>query len=826
MADTGRDRDLVLPPGQFAYVLDETKGIVSVHVGPTKTSLSNTDRPVLLDGQRYNKVDQLERATQQCPIADEGDYIILENPPVTKENADQHPAPGNSTPPKLQFGRKINIPGPITFALWPGQVAKVVTGHRLRSNQYLLGRVYNDSAARENWEKSVIKQQTEGDQTAAAKKEKASILSQAEITMGKLFVVKGTEVSFYIPPTGVEIVPDEDGSLVREAVTLERLEYCILVDEDGNKRYERGPAVVFPRPTESFVKKEDVANNVKSRRFKAYELSPISGIYIKVIADYEEGTAPNAVKHLAGEELFITGNDQAIYFPRPEHAIIKYGDQDIYYAIAIPKGEGRYVLDRLSGKVELVEGPRMFMPDPRTQVIVRRVLTQHQVDLWYPGNTEAKAYNAELESAKGTENFLRQDYAVAATQQRSFAASAPAFADELKRKTKYSPPRTIVIDSKWDGVPAIGVWTGYAVQINNKSGESMVVVGPAVVNLQYDESLEVLVLSTGKPKTTDHPIETVYLRVFGNKVSDIATVETKDMCKISVKLSYRVHFEGEDQKKWFAVDNYVKFMCDHVRSMLSGVVKKYSVEEFYANSVEIIRNAILGSPVQGGERAGLKFAENSMKVYDVEVLDITIGDTTINQLLTNAQHACVAQAIEANEARSRLASVTAKEAVQQQIDQLQADTALNKLKLDAAKAAKVVDNALATLAADLQKEDSALKVAAARESTKNTVAQADLARQKAAEAQAMEVSTARQKLAIEMIEKEAAALVTKFDAVKGEFGNIALALSNNETMKTLAQASAPLTILGGKSVVEIIAKIFEGTGLSGVLTKALANVTK
>ena len=54
--------------------------------------------------------------------------------------------------------------------------------------------------------------------------------------MGKNMIIQGTDVSFYIPPTGIEVVPDRRGQYVRDAV-LERLEYCILLNEDGNKRY-------------------------------------------------------------------------------------------------------------------------------------------------------------------------------------------------------------------------------------------------------------------------------------------------------------------------------------------------------------------------------------------------------------------------------------------------------------------------------------------------------------------------------------------------------------------------------------------------------------
>src|SRR5208282_770175 len=94
---------------------------------------------------------------------------------------------------------------------------------------------------------------------AEATRASRDIPSSDELTMGKLFVIRGTEVSFYIPPTGIEIVPEHvnnEGRYVRQANTLERLEYCLLLDQNGNKRYVRGPAVVFPRPTESFRSEE------------------------------------------------------------------------------------------------------------------------------------------------------------------------------------------------------------------------------------------------------------------------------------------------------------------------------------------------------------------------------------------------------------------------------------------------------------------------------------------------------------------------------------------------------------------------------------------
>jgi hypothetical protein len=84
-----------------------------------------------------------------------------------------------------------------------------------------------------------------------------------------------------------------------------------------------------------------------------------------------------------------------------------------------------------------------------------------------------------------------------------------------------------------------------------------------------------------------------------------------------------VNFEG-DQSKWFTIENYVKHMCDHIRSVLKGKVRKLTIEEFYRNSTDIIRDYVLGpnanpdgSPTK---RSGMAFPENGMRVTDVEVL--------------------------------------------------------------------------------------------------------------------------------------------------------------------------------------------------------------
>ena len=211
----GRERDFVLAPNEFVFIQDQTKGHISVYVGPHKNTLASTDSPIVYDraSRRFVQTD-LQKAVQQFPMADEGFYIVLENP------TEKHPDLGvvNSLT-KLNSGRKVNIPGPQTFPLWPGQVAQVVEGHRLRTNQYLIVRVYNDEEAQKN--QAVIRPaapvappgntgsgQDNPQQQIQSTPQSSSNKSIVELTMGKLLVIKGDEVSFYIPPTGIEAVPD------------------------------------------------------------------------------------------------------------------------------------------------------------------------------------------------------------------------------------------------------------------------------------------------------------------------------------------------------------------------------------------------------------------------------------------------------------------------------------------------------------------------------------------------------------------------------------------------------------------------------------------
>lgn len=819
-------KDLVLSINEYAYVLDRTKGNVLCHVGPTKTSLSQSDELVRFDSKSKRFVPcSYSDAISLFASAPENWYLVLKNP--TSNGRRPTPGTSNNLPEDIQVGRKINIPGPVSFALYPGQMAKAVKGHALRTNQYLLARVYDAQSAIAEGGKVL---DAEGNEI---------IPENRNYVNGQILVIKGTDISFYIPPTGIEVIPlqnqDKNG-YIRDAVTLERLEYCILKDENGNKRYVHGPKVVFPEPTENFV-----TSPKGGYIFRAVELSPISGIYVKVIAEYsdDDGTV-----HPVGEELFITGKEQMIYYPRPEHAIINYDEKILHHAVAIPEGEGIYVMNRLNGKIETIKGPAMYLPDPRTEVVVKRKLSAHECELWFPGNKQALEYNAGL-TEKALEKAIAKSVKAATSNLDSTAAYSVsnsvnninrefqtlAYLETnagISRGTSYTKPRTITIDNKYDGVVSLNIWTGYAVNVVSKNGTRKVVRGPQTILLDYDQTLEELQLSTGNPKTTDRLEKTVYLHYENNKVSDCINIETKDFVQAVVKVSYCVNFDPTYMDDWFSIDNYIKYLCDRERSLIKREAKKYTIEEFYQNYSEIVRNVAIDAarPTKkdkdnSDRHEGRFFRENGMYVKDCEVLSIDV-ETDIAEILEQHQREMVEKSLELSDAEARVKVAEALFEAEKKENELASTKLINKMNLQGEEARRKLD-----IQSEVNRKQEAEKLAA-KQAEKDmqvlidAIHEADLARkQKDAD---MRLVQAQNELGIQQAkQKSYADTVAKImNSISPDLVAALTSQSNAQVMETVANAVGPYAIANGESIADTANKLLRGTSLEGILKDAVA----
>ncbi len=818
-----RQKDLVLAANEFAYIMSKTNGAIKTYTGPIMLTISAQESLVVFNSKtkRFEETTDFEKARQLFTSAPEGWYVVLKNP----SHDGSYPEVAKAVhSPELKIGRKVNIPGPCSFSLYPGQMAKVVQGHRLRSNQYLLARVYDADAAEANRDTATIVN-TSGEEVG-----KASEGSTTPYYAGQLLVIKGTEVSFYMPPTGIEVLASKERNnrgndiYIRDAVTLERLEYAILKDEDGEKRYVHGPAVVFPEPTETFVETPSGGTI-----FRALELSPISGIYVKVIAEYyDKDKEGKSVLHPIGEELFITGNDQMIYYPRPEHAMIQYDGKYMHHAIAIPEGEGRYILNRLTGKITTVKGPKMYLPDPRTEVVVKRKLTAKECALMFPGNTEVMAYNAgvtekamEKAARKGATNTTDViNTAYATSNQEATLAIFEANAN-ISRGVSYTKPRTIVLDTKYDGVVAINVWTGYAINVVSKTGNREVVVGPATRLLNYDETLESMELSTGKPKTTDVLVETAYLRVENNKISDIINVQTKDFVDVQIKVSYCVDFLDDYKDKWFSVENYVKYLCDRERSLLKREAKKHDIEDFYTNAADIVRRVALDKDKDreskdSERRTGRFFSENGMLVHDVEVLSIAV-DRGVAEILGKHQTEMIQKTLELSDATKRMEVVSKLAEYEKQEAQIKYDNEMNSLELKQKLEIEKM-NKRAELDRKTREEDEARKQAEAdMQVILNAIQESQLERTK----KANETKIANEKELAEISKnKQEAYAETVANIMKSISPDLVAALnarSNTAIMQSLGEAVSPYSIAKDESISQTVSTLLRGTPLEETL---------
>ncbi|MFY9223314.1 MAG: hypothetical protein WAQ98_11625 [Blastocatellia bacterium] len=731
-----RERDILVAPNEYAYVQDLTKGDIILYVGPTKISLSNTERLVEYYEGRFVPIRGEEGGVGVKPfiIASSSKYIILENPP---KDTSAKPIKGANYSIELLIGRKVVVSGPAAFPLWPGQMAEVIDGHELREDQYLVVRIYD---------------KVEDDNSP----------------IGTEKVIKGIDVSFYIPKTGLEVVPDEKDDYVRSAVTLLDGEYCILLSPNGKKTYFRGPAVVFPEATEEFVEKDE------ERVFKAHHLRKNMGLHVQVVKDFQsDGKDQIPIgSYTAGQEIFLKDRE-GFFFPSENLEVISE-----VYSIPIAEKEGIYVREIETGRISTEVGPKNYLPDPTKVDIITRQLDKETMRLYglIDRNSQlvpaqSMVSQAEMEEKRGKKSIAVQRFA-------NVIGPKAAEYDTTKAISIYIPP-------------------SFAVLVTAKNKRE-VVKGPQTRILDYDEDLEVLRLSTGKPKTDEYLLTTCFLQKDGNKVSDIVKVKTSDHVELEVLLSYRVSFLSkgdQEDEKWFNVKNYVGLLCDHLGSIVRGTVRNSSIDAFHTNSTEIIRAAILGDKREG-KRVGRLFEENNMWVYDVEVLDVKILDADVNKLLSDAQRTAIVFEVNSKQEYMRLNSEKIKEEVNQQIYQTQMATVEKAIALENVKKELVLTKAQLNI--DTDKLDIVGKA-------KNR-------------AEAMEITGVKQiELAKQQAEVDQHILAGKVAAFKEEMAALApelvttlKVLGDQQLATELTKNLSPLAILGGESVAEVVQRLLKG----------------
>ncbi len=636
-----RERDILVASNEYAYVQDLTKGDIMLYVGPTKISLSNTERLVDLKNDRFVPVRGEEGGQGVNPFvaASSAQYIVLDNPP---RDPGVRPLKGSNGSVELLAGRKIVVPGPATFPLWPGQKAKVIGGHQLREDEHLVVRVYDA---------------VEGD----------------DRPIGTEMIVRGCDVSFYIPRTGLEVVPTSAG-------------------------YVR----------------------------TAWRLRKNGGLHARVVKPFvaTDGDQVPAGSYESGQEIFLK-DKEGFFFPTESLEVI-----GVVEAIPIAEKEGIYVRAIDSGRITTITGPCNYLPDPTQVEVVTRSVDEERSVLYGIGER------------------------------------APGHALSIT-----IPP-------------------SYAIMVTAKAKRE-VVTGPTTRILAYDEDLEILRLSTGKPKTDEVLLPTCFLQIEGNKVSDVVRVKTADHVELEVALSYRVSFvtKNGEPERWFHVRNYVGLLCDHLGSILRGAARATPIDVFHQSSTELLRSAILGDKLNDSPREGRHFEENGMWVYDVEVLDVKILDQDVKKLLSDAQRTAIISEVNRRQQEMRLSAEKLKESVDRQVCEAQLET------LAKSSALAVAQTSLST---ELHKLEHVGRAANEAEAFRIASTSKVAAMEKEAEVERKNLET------------QVVAFKEQMSALAPELIATLKTLGSQQMAAELSKNIAPLAILGGESVGAIVERLLSG----------------
>jgi major vault protein len=222
----------------------------------------------------------------------------------------------------------------------------------------------------------------------------------------------------------------------------------------------------------------------------------------------------------------------------------------------------------------------------------------------------------------------------------------------------------------------------------------------------------------------------------------------------------------------------------------------------------------------------MRLAQNGMHVTDVEILDVTIDDEGIADLLGTAQHEAVEANIQVLRAMRSLDLTAKQESITRGEADARAETTKRLAEIEIAATSDRLRVAMAQIQAELDKARAQEAATIATNAIADVDHAADLARKKSAAALDGEIATAKQQLVLSTLKAEVDAAVARFGAAQGGFSEALLALGNHEVLAKVAEAMSVQAFVGGKTLTDVIDKVFAGTPLAGVMEKVKSKVGK
>lgn len=877
-----------VPRRSFLWSLNETSGEILTHIGPTEFTPSANDRIV-----RANNRGGYEPAPMEARpfvIARDGEYVLLENP-VMVEPADGGSnggfIPGGNKEKELRLGTKKIIPGPCAFPLWPGQSAEVRPAHKLGANQYLLIEVVGaideaapyfklviDSAKLS----SVVIDAADGGPSSdggASKHDAAGKTGPAALRVGQRIVIQGRHTQFFIPPSGIEVVPaleddgrtrEDDGVASLPPAAVEELarllaqvgeglsirQFSVLKNELRHRQdLATGERAVIlsaldeawnDRSTRKGGKSSDGSTRGATDPYarKAVILGPKNFCYL-FDADGNPRIVRGPARVFPGphDTFMIRGSRRRVYdaYELGEH-------QALYLRIISPVSREQ-LLERLpkgtaleprahfeAGYECLVRGlPSVFFPFIEAEVLNPLSREPHvgndhdNVVLSAIGiDQKSGVYVRDLRT--GMVKMVRGEtsYLVDPRCEEHVHRHVPH--DRWNLWIGHAEPHkvtTAAVSTPW--ALSVIVPNNEAVLITSRHGRR-VVIGPCTELLEFEEQLTSIKLSKGKTKDGHTTVTTCFLRIQGGRVADNFEIESADFVRFRVKLGLAGNFEGAPER-WFNVEDPVKLLADTVRARVREAARAQSATQILQDLPALVRQALFG------EHNQLRFADNGMVLTGVDLLAVAVADGALAELFGNVQREAVSLQLQDQQHRRRVDSTRQRDAIDAEEHGLQRAASQRMAETSRLEAhdAHAVEHFKLGLLADREDtkqarkhalERSIAEFALASQAAKSAALAAQRVQSAEAEARAAELANAAaitHARALAEVDQQTAAALASADAVRlgalqPELVGALHAAADSEVMKAAATNMNLVALLGGKSPAELLAQVVRGTPLA------------
>jgi major vault protein len=255
--------------------------------------------------------------------------------------------------------------------------------------------------------------------------------------------------------------------------------------------------------------------------------------------------------------------------------------------------------------------------------------------------------------------------------------------------------------------------------------------------------------------------------------------------------------------------------------MLRGAVKQLTIEEFYSDPINVIRNTILGTASDRDDapagRPGRLFEENGMRVYDVEVLDVEIRDQEIGSLLENAQHESAKLMLQNIREERQLEAEKRSQEIAQETLKVQKATEDLKHAHQLEREQNSLARQLAAITTEVETREADLKASRDRQALHAEIHEAKLGRDKAAEEQSLALKQKALDQTLAELEAGTKAWTAKAEAIQPELIAALQGIGDKHLLERMSENMAPMAILGGKSIQEVLGGLIKGTKLEGIL---------